>query len=215
MLGVIASVFSLFVSCGSRPLTPKSQCDDETIKETELPIGYQALRNVEYSELPAEMESEHFFCEIPKYIRNTLRTAPTNAILGIGTARRLTLPVSRSVATIKAREDISRQLEIIARDMVGSYLAASETDPQIALAFLERSDTTWDVRGSSVIDEVMADDGYYWVVVMLSRNNVARIMELHAARLVPGGNAAMWSTERMDAALERNNLAFRAQILVN
>ncbi|MCL2193921.1 MAG: hypothetical protein FWB78_11075 [Treponema sp.] len=204
MFTIIALVLLLTVSCGSRPQAPEDRYDDEIIKKLETSIDDQATAYYGLLEEPA-------LDGFPEYIRNTVRNAPGNAILGIGTARRLTLPMSRSIATIKAMEDITRQLEIIARDMVTDYITTSRADPQIAFAFLNRSNTTWDVRSSSVIDEAMADDGYYWVVIMLSQNNVARIIELNADSLVPGSSAAMWSSMRLDAALERNNLAFRAQ----
>ena len=197
LLAVTALAFFPAVSCVSRPHVSKPGYG------AEIPFGDQVSADAECYGVPEEPDSDR----IPQYIRNTVRSAPRNAVLGIGTARRLTLPVSRSAAMIKAREDISRQLEIIARDIAAGCPADSETDSRIALAFSDGSGTVWDVRGSSVIDEVMADDGYYWVVMMLSRNNALRTIELSAARSVPG--------ERMDAALERNNLAFRAQFFAD
>ena len=207
MFTVIALVFFLVVSCGSRQQVPEPDHDDETVEKQKLPIDDQFALGVEYYELLEDPASDG----VPAFIRNTVRNAPEDAILGIGIARRQRLTVSRSIATTKAREDISRQLEIITRDMVTDYLDTYGTDPQTALAFLNRGDITWDVPGISIIDEAMADDGYYWVLVTLSRNNIARTIELHAAELIPSGNAAMWSTARLDVALERNNLAFRAQ----
>ena len=220
IITVTVLAFFPMISCSSRPQPLESLYGDGNVEVSGLSTDDEDLDKIlldnersdlfaVYLELPARLEPA--FDEVPVFVVNVVGNAPENAIIGIGTARRRIVPTSRSVATIMARADISRQLEIMARDMVTGYLLSPNTDPQVALEFMDRSATTWTVFGSSVIHEAIADDGGYWVVAILSRANIERTIRLYAARLVPGSNPDMWSAERMDAALGRNNRALRGR----
>jgi len=224
VFAAIALAFFPAVSCvsGQRPAEPGY--GDEPAEKPEPAVrrpdpGYRQHRAAPGG-LPAELPAlperpEPVFGDVPESVKNAVRNAPANAVVGIGAARMLTRPVSRNAAIINARSDVSRQLEIIAMDMIVSYLAAGQTDSEPAQTFLDGNPVTWIVPGSAVVYEFAADDGYYWVVVLLSRDNLARTMELNAAGLVPGAGAAMWYAGRVDAALQRNNSALWARILID
>jgi len=145
---------------------------------------------------------------VPDFVRNAVRTAPEDALVGIGTARLATISMSRTLAQTRARADISRQLNTIVRDMVTDYMATAETDPQAALSFQEVITVAISesrLQGASTVDEDMMADGQYWVVVMLSRSNAAQEIASaseSASRLQPGFDHAMRAIDRMNTAFD-------------
>jgi len=151
IITVTVLAFFPMISCSSRPQPLESLYGDGNVEVSGLSTDDEDLDKIlldnersdlfaVYLELPARLEPA--FDEVPVFVVNVVRNAPEDAIIGIGTARRRIVPTSRSVATIMARADISRQLEIMARDMVTGYLLSPNTDPQVALEFMDRSATT-------------------------------------------------------------------------
>ena len=86
----------------------------------------------------------------PLFVKDAVKGAPKNAILGVGTARMSSFSASRTVATTRAHADISRQLNaIITKEGDVTETLSSST-----------------LSGVSVISEDIDDDGNYWVVAM-------------------------------------------------
>ena len=152
---------------------------------------------------------------IPAFVRDAVRNTPEDALVGIGTANMAIIGMSRTIATARARADISRQLDSIVRTMISDYMAGSEIDPSVSVSFQESMTLVLSesrILGASVVDEDLTASGDYWVVVMLTRNNAAQ--EIAAATesasapgLGPHFSAAMNAIDRMNAAFEQNNMA--------
>jgi hypothetical protein len=144
---------------------------------------------------------------IPEFVRNAVKNAPEDALVGIGTARLASVSQSRVIAATRGRAEISRQLNTVIRDMVRDYQASSEVDPSAALAFQENFTLALSqsrLQGSAVVDEDMDDNGNYWCVVMLSKGEAVKEINQAASQAklrVPA--AASFDAER------RMNEAFR------
>jgi len=150
---------------------------------------------------------------VPQFVKDALKKAPEDALVGIGTARAASLSLARTTATTRARAEISRQLNTMIQDMIRDYSAGSEVDPSAALSFQENitvalSKST--LTGSVPVEEDEVD-GQYWVVVMLSKSNaVTEINQAQAAAKLAVPAMASFSAEaRMNAAFDR---AFAAEI---
>ena len=145
---------------------------------------------------------------VPQFVKDALKKAPEDALVGIGTARAASLSLARTTATTRARAEISRQLNTMIQDMVRDYSAGSEVDPSAALSFQEvmtvaLSKST--LTGSVPVEEDSDDNGNYWVVVMLSKTNtVNEINQAQAAaRLAVPALASFNAEDRMNAAFDR------------
>jgi len=150
---------------------------------------------------------------IPASVQQAVRSAPRDAFVGVGTAKLASMSLSRTIAQTRARAEISRQLQTVVRDMVADYTASAETETQAVLTFQENITLALSesrLHGAVIVSEEQTADGQYWIVVMLARSDVAAEILSAAestARLVPGANAAMWATDRMDRAMHRQSLA--------
>jgi hypothetical protein len=145
---------------------------------------------------------------VPQFVKDALKKAPEDALVGIGTARAQSLSLARTTATARARADISRQMNTMIQDMIRDYNASSEVDPQAALSFQENitvalSKST--LTGSVPVEEDQDENGNYWVVVMLSKTNT--VQEINqaqaAARLAVPAMASFSAEDRMNAAFDR------------
>jgi len=149
--------------------------------------------------------------QVPAFVRNALRNAPEDALVAVGTARMATVGMSRTIAQTRARADLSRQLDSIVRDMVTDYMATSETDPSLAVSFQESITVILSesrIQGARTVDEDIAPNGQYWVVLMLSRSSTAQEIAAAteiASNMFPGFEHAMNAVHRMDSAMGRNN----------
>jgi hypothetical protein len=56
----------------------------------------------------------HVAGRVPQFVRDALRNAPENALVGIGTAKMSTVGQSRIIAATRGRADLSRQINSIA-----------------------------------------------------------------------------------------------------
>jgi len=146
------------------------------------------------------------------FISEARRTANENALLGIGTARHSNRSLATQTATARALADIARQLNVVVSNMITDYLAGSEAEPDAMLAFQESVTQTLAQErlvGTRPIAERMID-GEMVVVMELSPSNAAtNIMTASesAAALAPHMGAAMWALDRMDQALQQQNMA--------
>jgi flagellar basal body-associated protein FliL len=144
----------------------------------------------------------------PDFVKDAIRNAPEDALIGIGMAKLASQSQSMTIATTRARAEISRQMNSMIQDMVRDYQASSEVDPQAAISFQENitvalSKST--LTGSRVVDADFTDDGTCWVVVQLGKNNT--VQEINqaqaAARLAVPAMASFNAEDRMNAAFDK------------
>jgi len=184
----VALCFTLgFVSCGSSP------------KNT----GSTAAAPAE-----AKLPERRVGGTVPQFVKDAIKKAPEDALVGIGTAKAASLSLARTTATTRARAEISRQMNTMIQDMVRDYSAGSEVDTKAALSFQENMTVALSkstLTGSSIVDEDQDENGNYWVVVMLSKvNTVKEINQAQAAaRLAVPAMASFNAEDRMNAAFDR------------
>lgn len=145
---------------------------------------------------------------IPQFVRDTIRTAPEDALIGVGTARMASLNQSRTISATRARAELSRQMDTIISDMVRDYTASSEVDHSAALSFQENITVALSqarLQGATVVDEDLDDAGNYWTIVMLNKNDVVNEINqaVSASKLRVPSMASFDAEERMEAAFER------------
>jgi len=145
---------------------------------------------------------------MPREIADTRRNAPEDVLVGIGNAKMGTTAQSRNIAATRARAEISNTMNSMVSNMVRDYTASSEVDPAAALSFQENITVTLsrsDLRGAVIQVEMPDDDGEWWVVMYLSRANVAReISQAQAqARLAVPAMASFDAEARMNEAFDR------------
>jgi hypothetical protein len=183
---MVALCFALsFMGCGSSP----KKSDTTTTTETKLPE--RKVGGI-----------------VPQFVKDTLKKAPEDVLIGIGTAKAASLNQARTIATTRARVEISRQMNTMIQDMVRDYSASSEVDQNAALSFQENMTVALSkstLIGSTTINEDQDENGNYWVVVMLSKSNtVQEITQAQAAaRLAVPAMASFSAEERMNAAFDR------------
>ena len=100
---------------------------------------------------------------VPQFVKDLVKEAPKDALVGIGTARMATLPMSRNTATARARAEISRQLNSIVQVVVQEY-------PDGSMEEFTRIISSSTLTGSAVLGEDMDEAGHYWVVVIMEKN---------------------------------------------
>jgi predicted nucleic acid-binding Zn-ribbon protein len=116
---------------------------------------------------------------VPDFVRKAVRNTPEDAWVGIGTARFRTISQSRTFAATRARDEIARQLGTQVSELIRDFVAADETNLQAGAAYQEsfsRAITNQDFSGAAVVDEDEMSDGNYWVVVMMPKNDVGKIV---------------------------------------
>lgn len=180
-IAVLCVTLAVFASCASKPATT-----EQATQASERKLG----------------------SGIPQFIRDALKKAPEDALVGIGTARLASLSQSRTVATSRARAEISRQMNTMIQDMIRDYQASSEVDPGAAISFQENftlSLSKSTLTGSVAVEEDQDENGNYWVLVMLSKTNaVNEINQAQAAaRLAVPAMASFNAEDRMNAAFNK------------
>jgi len=145
---------------------------------------------------------------IPQFVKDAIKTAPEDALIGIGTAKMGTLSLSRTAAMTRARAEISRQMNTMIQDMVRDYTASSEMDPSATISFTENMTVALskaELKGASSVAEDEDEKGQYWVVVMLSKTStVAEINQAQAAaKLAVPAMASFNAEDRMNAAFAK------------
>ena len=141
-------------------------------------------------------------------IANARRNAPADVLVGIGDAKMGTDSQSRNIAATRARTEISNSMNSLVRNMVRDYTASSEVDPKAALSFQESITVTLsksDLSGAVVEFEERQKDGHWWVVMYLSKANVAKEISQAqaAARLAVPEMASFDAEQRMNDAFEQ------------
>jgi hypothetical protein len=144
----------------------------------------------------------------PAFVKEAVKSAPPDVLIGVGTAKLASLSQSRTVAATRARAEISRQLNTIVQDMIRDYQESSEIDPASAVSFQENitvalSKST--LVGSTIAGEDGDEKGNWWCVVMLNKTNVAtEINQAAAAAKLAVPKAESFNAEkRMNDAFDR------------
>ena len=145
---------------------------------------------------------------IPPTIANARRNAPEDVLVGIGDAKLNTVALSRSIAATRARAEISNSMDSMVKNMIRDYTAASEVDPNAAISFQEimiANLSKSNLTGAVITDEVPDNNGEWWVVVQLSKENVAKEISQAqaAARLAVPAMASFDAESRMNDAFEQ------------
>jgi hypothetical protein len=147
---------------------------------------------------------------VPQFVKDAVKNAPEDALVGIGTANMATVSLSRTTAATRARAEISRQMQSIVRDMVRDYSAGSEVDHSAAMSFTEAITVSLSqskLTGSTVVEEDRDENGAYWVVVML--NKTATVNEINQAAAQAKLNAPKMASfdaeQRMNDAFDKLN----------
>jgi hypothetical protein len=147
---------------------------------------------------------------MPLFVRNAVKNAPPDTLVGVGSAKigAAGLGQARTIATARARAEISRQLNTIVKDALTDFTASSEVSPKDAVSYQESITMTLsksDLTGTSVIEQDQDGDNNYWVVVSLGKTNVAQEINQAqaAARLAVPRAAALDAAARMDAAFDK------------
>jgi predicted small secreted protein len=145
---------------------------------------------------------------VPDFVRKAIINAPEDALVGVGSAKMATDNMSRTMATTRARAEISRQMSTMIQDMIRDYTAASEVDPSAALSFQENITVALskaELTGSKVVDIIDTADGTFWVIVQLGKTNV--VQEINqaqaAAKLAIPAMASFNAEDRMNAAFDK------------
>jgi len=142
---------------------------------------------------------------IPQFVRDAVRNAPEDALVGIGTAKLATVNQSRTVSSTRARAELSRQMDTIIKDMVRDYTAGSEVDPSANISFQENITVALSqsrLQGASIVDEDIDEAGNYWTVVMLSKSSAVQEINqaVAAAKLAVPQMASFNAEQRMNQA---------------
>jgi len=159
---------------------------------------------------PPDSESFRFVPGgFPDPIREALLNVPEGSLVGIGTARfPNNLSHARTIATARARAEISRQINSMVDDMIRDYQATSEVDPAAALSFQENITVTLsrsEVSGSRAVEYFTDVDATVWVVVVMDRADIVREISQaqSAARLAVPAMMSFDAEARMNEAFAR------------
>ena len=113
---------------------------------------------------------------VPSFVSDAVKNAPPDALVGIGVAKMATLSQSMTIATVRARADIARQINLVILQMVREYAAVNDTDHSTGVIFQERITVTTSKAGLSEVKRIEMDEdeeGNFWVVVMMEKENVS------------------------------------------
>ena len=147
---------------------------------------------------------------VPQFVKDAIMNAPEDALIGIGQARMASQSQSRTIATTRARAEISRQMSTMIQDMISDYTAGSEIDHSAALSFQENITVALsksELTGSRVIAFDFTNDGMCWVVVSYSASSIANEINQAqaAAKLAVPAMASFNAQDRMSAAFEKQS----------
>jgi len=192
IVAVLLTAVILLASCGG---TPKSSGGSSAPTAAAAPAQ------------PAERKAPS---NVPQFVKDALLNAPEDALIGIGTAKLASQSQSRTIATTRARAEISRTMNTMIKDMITDYTASSEVDPSAALAYQESITTALSkstLTGSKVIDFDYTSDGTCWVVVALGKSSLVEEINQSqaAAKLAVPAMAAFNAQDRMESAFNKAN----------
>jgi hypothetical protein len=113
----------------------------------------------------------------PEFVRQWYLNAPEDTLIGVGTAKLASASQSNTMAEIRARTEILRQMQSIVQDMVRGYQVSSKVNLSIATAFQETitavlSNST--LIGSRIVDIDSDENGVVWACVSLGKSDVVQ-----------------------------------------
>jgi hypothetical protein len=157
---------------------------------------------------PAPLPERKIGGNVPQFVKDAVKNAPEDALVGIGTARMSSTSQSRTFAATRARAEISRQILTLMQDMIRDYTASSEVDPDTAIAYQENFTLALSksaLQGSSVVNEDMDDNKAYWVVVMMPWDGAKKEISQAAAqaKLAVPKAASLDAEKRMGDAFDK------------
>ena len=145
----------------------------------------------------------------PQFVQNAVKKK-ADTLYGVGVAKigAAGLGQARTIASSRARADISRQLNLIVKEALRDFTESSEVSPQDAVSYQEVVIETLSksaLTGSSIIEEDRDGDNNYWVVMTMGKSNVAQVINQAqaAARLAVPKAQALDAAARMDAAFQK------------
>lgn len=145
---------------------------------------------------------------MPQFVRNAVRNAPPDVIVGVGSAKMANLHQSRTIAQTRARAEIARKMGSTVDDMVTDHFQGTEVDHSAVTGFSQniiRSLARSQLVGTVVIEEDRDGEGNYWIVMTLGKNNVVREINqaVAEAKLAAPRMQSFEAEARMDAAFDK------------
>jgi hypothetical protein len=146
---------------------------------------------------------------VPQFVKDALKDVPEDALVGIGTAKLSTDNLSKTLATTRARAEISRQMNTMIKDMVRDYTATSEADPEGATISFQENITVAlseaKLTGSYLKDFDYDESNACWVVVVLGKADTVKEINqsVAAAKLKVPAMASFDAEARMEAAFDK------------
>jgi hypothetical protein len=156
---------------------------------------------------------------VPDFVNQAYLNASEDTIVGIGTYKvglnangalnTSRMGTAKTFAETRARADITRQLDVIVKDMVTDYAAQSELDDSAALSFQEDITQTLakqELVGAHTTQMNTDENGVLWVVMEYSKSAAAKSIQdaydasTAAKKLAPAAGAAFSALDRMDKA---------------
>jgi len=173
------------------------------------PIVFAAIVAAIFLAAPATLHA------IPDTIRQAMRNAPADAVVGMGSARMRTTALSQTTAEARARAEIARTLDSVVRSMILDFQRDSEIDPSQALAITEAVTTVLAasrLQGAQVVERAIDANGEFWVLIVLPRQNAATEIATASSSAatsptvnIPGFQEAMGAVDRMNRAFAEAN----------
>jgi hypothetical protein len=115
--------------------------------------------------------------DVPDNVRKAVLNAPDDVIIGIGTANYSILYMAQSTAETRARVEIARQVNSLVTRMVYKHKVANDIDSEKTTEFEETITvqiTRANLSGSTIIHREIDEDGAFWVVVSIKKENAAK-----------------------------------------
>jgi hypothetical protein len=145
---------------------------------------------------------------VPDFVKTAMADVGEDELIGIGAAKMSSISMSMTTASTRARAAISQQLNTMVKNMVTDYTAEMEGTPESAVNFQENITVALSqskLVGSHVVTQDEGSDGTYWVVISMSKSDVAKEIN-NAVADAARNNAALKAFDasaRMDAAFAK------------
>jgi hypothetical protein len=149
---------------------------------------------------------------VPSFVKEAYNGAPKDVLIGIGTYNTGGDPSKvgrgKTFAEMRARADISRQLQILVNNIATDFISTSKIDPRLVLSFYEDISKTLsnsNFRGARTIYIGHDDNGLLWAVLdygkSLAVSEVNKAVD--AAKLNVPTAAVFNMIDRMDAIFNK------------
>jgi hypothetical protein len=113
---------------------------------------------------------------VPDSVKKAVLNAPDDVLIGIGSAKLSNLSMAQNTASARARAELAHQVNSLVVKMVAMHKIAIDVDPEKAVEF-EETITVQIARanlvGTEMILRELDDDGVFWVVVTMKKENAA------------------------------------------